>query len=312
MKRRNLLIGSTAAVGGALLASATAAGRTMTLQGQYLTRPDGTALYVKDWGRGRPVVFAHSAGLSSDFWSYQMAHLVRQGFRCVAPDRRGHGRSSAPGEGYDYDTLADDLAGVLEALDLHDVTLVGHSMGCGEIARYLTRHGVRRVRDAVLVAPTLPFLLWTADNEQGIPRAYFENLRSQWLTDYPKWLEENTPPFFTPDTSPAMIRWGNQMAYSTVLHAAIACNMSVTETDFRAELPRIDVPVLIVHGDRDVSCPLTTTGAVTASLIPKARLVVYTGAPHGLPLTHVARLNDELTRFCGQTGPGNVSASLRR
>ncbi len=301
MNRRNLLtFGSTAAVGGALLAgqSTAAPARAMTLRGQTLLRPDGAELYVKDWGHGRPVFFAHSAGVSSDIWSYQMAHLVRAGYRCVAFDRRGHGRSSAPGTGYDYDTLAEDLGAVLDALNLQNVSLVGHSMGCGEITRYLTRRGAARVRDMVLVAPTLPFFLQTPDNPHGVPKAFFEGLRAQWLTDYPRWLDENTPPFFMPDTSPAMVRWGNQMAYQAALHAVVACNISVTETDFRAELPKIRVSTLIVHGDKDVSCPLPITGALVARLVPNAVLRVYEGAPHGLPLTHVTRLNEELTRFC--------------
>ena len=299
MNRRSLMtMATTAAASGALLATPGAAeARPRGLRRPFVERPDGTEVYVKDWGRGRPVFFAHSAGVSSDIWSYQMAHLVRQGFRCVAFDRRGHGRSSAPGTGYDYDTLADDLGAVIDTLDLRDVTLVGHSMGCGEITRYLTRHGASRVRNVALVAPTLPFFLQTADNPDGIPRAYFETLRAQWMTDYPLWLDENTPPFFLPDTSRGMIQWGNQMAYATALHAALACNVSVTETDFRAELPRIRVPTLIVHGDKDVSCPLAITGVPTAKLMPNARLVVYEGAPHGLPLTHIKRLNDELTRF---------------
>lgn len=300
MNRRNILtLGSLAAGGAAVLmgSGAKAAARSAALRRPYLNRPDGTELYVKDWGSGRSVLFVHAAGVSSDIWSYQMAHLSRQGYRCVAFDRRGHGRSSVPGAGYDYDTLADDLGGVIAALDLRDITLVGHSMGCGEIVRYLSRHGAGRVRDLALIAPTLPFFLKTADNPAGIPREYFEKLRAEWMTDYPKWLDDNTPPFFLPDTSPAMIRWGNQMAYGTALHAALACNVSVTETDFRAELPRISVPTLIVHGDRDASCPLPLTGAVAARLIPKARLEVYEGAPHGLPLTHVARLNEELARY---------------
>jgi len=301
MNRRNILtLGSLAVGGSALLVAsgAPAAAKSPALRRPYLSRPDGTELYVKDWGSGRTVLFVHSAGLSSDIWTYQMAHLARQGFRCVAFDRRGHGRSSAPGTGYDYDTLADDLGGVLESLNLRDVTLIGHSMGCGEIVRYVTRHGSARVRNLALISPTLPYFLKSTDNPAGVPREYFEKLRAEWMLDYPRWLDENTPPFFTPDTSSALIRWGQQMANATPLHAALACNVSVTEADFRLELPRIVLPTLIVHGDRDASCPLPLTGAVAATLIPKARLEVYEGAPHGLPLTHVARLNQELTRFC--------------
>ncbi len=300
MNRRNAITLGTAVTALGIAAgsshSATTARKTPHA-GSFINRPDGTSLFFKDWGKGDPVVFVHSAGNNSDVWAYCMIHIVKQGFRCVTFDRRGHGRSSDPGDGYDYDTLADDLAGVMETFDLRGATLVGHSMGCGEVVRYLSRHGSKRVARIALVAPTLPFFLQTADNPNGIPRQYFEKLRAQWARDYPRWLAENSPPFFTPETSPEMIRWGIDLAYQTSLHAAIECNISVTETDFRAELTRIDVPTLIVHGTADKSCPLEMTATPTARLVPGCELKVYPGAPHGVLLTHVEQLNEDLMRF---------------
>ena len=300
MNRRSALgLGTAAMAFGVSTGAAgnSAARPAATHVSHYVERADGTSLFFKDWGRGDPVVFVHSAGNNSDVWTHAMIHVVKQGFRGVAFDRRGHGRSSIPGTGYDYDTLADDLAGVLDAFDLRGATLVGHSMGCGEVARYLTRHGSKRVARIALVAPTLPFFLKTADNPHGIPKEYFEKLRTEWSRDYPRWLAENAPPFFTPDTSPEMIHWGIHLAYQTSLHAAIECNVSVTETDFRRELAQIDVPALIIHGTADKSCPLEMTGRPAAQLIPGCELKIYEGAPHGLLLTHVEQLNQDLMKF---------------
>jgi len=301
MNRRSALTFGTATAAVLGLANSRAQGaapaRKATRAGSYIERPDGTSLFFKDWGTGDPVVFVHSAGNSSDVWAYSMIHIVKQGFRCVAFDRRGHGRSSVPGGGYDYDTLADDLAGVIEAFDLRKVTLVGHSMGCGEVVRYLTRHGSKRVARIALVAPTLPFLLRTPDNPTGIPKEYFDRVRAEWAHDYPKWLAANAAPFFTPETSTEMIQWGVSLAYQTSLHAAIESNVAVTETDFREELKKIDVPTLIVQGNADKSCPLEMTGRPTAGLIPGSDLKIYEQAPHGVLLTHVMQLNTDLMRF---------------
>jgi non-heme chloroperoxidase len=263
----------------------------------FIERTDGTALFYRDWGAGKPLVFVASAGLDSAMWAYQMVPLVQAGYRCVAFDRRGHGRSSDPGRGYDFDTLADDLAAVIETLDLRGVTLVGHSMGCGEIVRYLTRHGSARVARVALLAPTTPFLLKTADNPHGIDQAVFEKLRATWLNDYPRWLAENSRPFVVPETSEQIVQWAMEMMLQTSLQAVVECNVAVTETDFRSELPRIDRPVLIVHGTADRSAPIELTGRPTAALLPYRELQVYLGAPHGLFLTHIERLNADLLRF---------------
>ena len=268
-----------------------------TQAGPYIERPDGTSLFFKDWGTGDPVVFVHSAGNSSDVWAYSMIHIVKQGFRCVAFDRRGHGRSSVPGGGYDYDTLADDLAGVIEAFDLHTrhARRAFHGLWRGRAlphAAWLEARGAHRAGRAHTALPAR-----TPDNPNGIPKEYFERIRAEWARDYPKWLAANAAPFFTPETSKEMIQWGISLAYQTSLHAAIESNVAVTETDFREELKKINIPTLIVHGTADKSCPLEMTGKPTAGLIPGSELKIYEGAPHGVLLTHVEQLNKDLMAF---------------
>lgn len=300
MNRRNaMMLGAASAVvsGSGQARSAPQRGKATT-RVPLVDRPDGTRLWLTDWGSGEPLLFVHAAGLSTASWTYQLTPLTRAGFRCIAYDRRGHGRSSVPGTGYDFDSLADDLAAVIEELDLRGLTLVGHSMGCGEIVRFLSRHGASRVKRIALLAPTLPFFLKTADNPQGLERAFFEQLRASWLRDYPGWAWQQTSAFFAPDSSQALQQWGFALGTQTSLHAILESNIAVTETDFRAELPRVAVPTLILHGTADVSCPLAMTGGRTAKLIPGARLEVIEGAPHGLILTHAERVNAELLKWC--------------
>ncbi|HEV2675263.1 MAG TPA: alpha/beta hydrolase [Aliidongia sp.] len=266
----------------------------------FVETEDHTALFYKDWGSGRPVLFLHSWAVNSDMWEPHMVPLVEAGFRCVAFDRRGHGCSGRPGDGYDFDTFADDLALIIDQLDLTDITLVGHSMGAGEIVRYLTRHGSDRVARVLMLAPTLPFLLKTDDNPDGIERACFDEVRAVLLADTPKWLVDNAEPFFLPRTtgvSPEMMRCLIEQCLQSGLKAKIDTNRSVTETDFRRELAEIDVPTLIIHGDSDVSAPLAFTAERTAALIPGSRLVIYEGAPHGLFVTHRERFMRDLMAF---------------
>ncbi len=263
----------------------------------YIAADDGTALYYKDWGSGKPVLFVSSWAMNSDMWQYQMVPMVEHGLRCIAYDRRGHGRSSQPFHGYDYDTLADDLAAIIEQLDLRELTLAGHSMGPGEIVRYLTRHGSARVARLVFIAPTTPFMLQTRDNPDGIPGAFAEQMRAAWQKDFPGWLADNARPFVMPDTSSQILQWGMNQMLQASLHAAIECNRAVTETDFRAELPKIALPTLIIHGTADASAPLDLTGRRTAKLMPNSELKIYEGAPHGLMLTHIERLNSDLMAF---------------
>lgn len=265
----------------------------------FLRTRDGVDLFYRDWGTGKPVVFLSGWALCSDMWNYQMVPLSQQGLRCIAYDRRGHGRSSDPGRGYDYDTLADDLASVLEALDLRDVTLVGHSMASGELVRYLSRYGDSRVERVVFLAPAAtPFLLKTADNPDGIDASAFEYFRTQvLLRDFPRWMADNAPPFFVPETSSEMRDWIMGLMLRCSMKALIECNRSMTSTDFRAELPRIRIPSLVIHGDKDASAPIELTGRRTAQLIPGCRLEVYEGAPHGLFITHMERVNADLLAF---------------
>ncbi len=309
MNRRNLLQTVTSAVAGAGLMAIDPEGawangaRTSRskgsgpLGGPLLEMRDGTTLFYQDWGAGRPVLFVHSWAANTSLWQYQMIDLSSRGFRCIAYDQRGFGRSSDPGRGYDYNTLADDLGEVMEKLDLRELTLVGHSMGCGEIVRYVSRHGASRVSRAMLVAPTLPFILKTADNPDGVDKSNLEQLRAGWMKDFPKWLGDNARPFFTPGTSPEMVDWVIRMALQASLKALVDCNHALTETDFRAELTKFKVPTLVVHGDADVSAQIDFTGRKTAGLIPGCQLKVYEGAPHGLMFTHMNRLNADLLSF---------------
>jgi len=264
-----------------------------------------TRLFYKDWPAlggseptvARTAVFVHGWALNSEMWQYQMQHLSSQGVRVIAYDRRGHGRSSDPGSGYDCDRLADDLAAVLEALALRDVVLVGHSMGCAEIVRYLTRHGGDRVARVAMVGPSLPFTLKTEDNPEGVEKSALLAARHAIASDFPRWLTENAPPFFRPETTPRMVEWGIGLCYQASMRALIATSVTDSETDFRAELQAIRKRVLILHGDSDRSAPLEFTARRTVKLIPGAELRVYEGAPHGLFITHMERLNRDLLEF---------------
>lgn len=260
---------------------------------------DGAALHVSDWPGARPIVFVHAWGLSARQWDYQRAHLAELGHRTVAYDRRGHGRSDDPGTGYDFDTLADDLAAVLAARDLTGVTLVAMSMGAGEAVRYLARHGAARIDRLVLVAPACtPYVALAPDNPHGIDPALFAQFRREVLMrDLPAWIDANAAPFVTPETSPGMVAWIKAQMTEASLLALIACNRIGVETDFRAELARVTVPTLVIHGTHDASAPIDLTGRPTAALVPGARLAVYEGAPHGLFVTHMARLNADLAAF---------------
>lgn len=262
---------------------------------------DGTELFIKDWGYGSPVLFVHSAGASNEIWQYQHAYFLEAGYRVVAFDRRGHGRSEPTATGYDANTLADDLAQVIEARGLQAATLIGHSMGCAEIVRYLARHGAARIARIILVGTTTPFLLRTAENPAGIERTVFESLRAGWRRDYPRWLVENARPFFVPETSQALLEWLLADMRQIPVSIAIACNKTATETDFRTDCRAISTPALVVHGTRDVSAPIDLTARPTAALLGNSRLEVYDGAPHGLMFTHADRLHADIEAFIAAT-----------
>lgn len=268
----------------------------------FVTGAGGTSLFTSAWGEGRPVVLLAGAGMSSTMWDYQRVHLADNGCRAISYDRRGHGRSDDPGTGYDYDTLADDLAAVLEFHDVRDGVLVGHSMAGGEIVRYLTRHGSERVAKIALVATTLPYPVRTEDNPHGIDLAAATAVRERWKRDFAQWARDLAPPFVRTglpgcDASEALVEQRIADMLRTTLWAHIEFNRAGVGTDFRAELPEIAVPTLIIHGDTDASTPIERSGYREADLIPGSELIVYENAPHGLFLTHRDRLNEDLTAF---------------
>ncbi|HEX8789231.1 MAG TPA: alpha/beta hydrolase [Telluria sp.] len=266
--------------------------------------PDGVHLFYRDWNPGgrRAVLFVAGWSMPSDSWGYQMQALCRQGLRCLAFDRRGHGRSSDPGGGYDFDTLADDLADVIEALDLRDLTLVGHSMGCNEIVRYLNRHGSARVERVALLGTMTPGVTLNAANPDGIDPGLLVQFRElQLLRDFPLWIEDNIEPF-VPGANARMKDWLAQMALGASLQALHDCNLAVQGAEMSEELRRLDLPVLLIAGDRDVSAPLDLTARRSAVLCPQARLRVLEGAGHGMFLTHVERVNADLLEFVRERG----------
>ena len=273
---------------------------------------DGTELFYRDWGSGTPVVFLAGWALPSDFWSYQMTPLSEAGFRCIAYDRRGHGRSSDPGWGYDYDTLADDLAAVLDALHLTDVQVVAHSMSAGEVIRYVSKRQGLGIKRIALIGPTLPCLAKTADNPEGVDRAMLYETRRQILEGgLPAWIEANGRPFVNPNTPAAMISWIRNMMLTCSMKAIIDCNRAMIEADFRAELKKTHIPTLIIHGDRDASTPLELTSRRIVPLMPDVQLTVYENAPHGLPVTHAGRLNRDLETFL-RSPPLSLPVAARR
>lgn len=300
MKRRDVFAGTLA--GGAALALSATATRAAP-QGAapspgWVTAADGTRLYVRSWGEGTPILFLSGWALSSEMWAYQMAALSERGFRCIAFDRRGHGRSDDPGKGYDYTTLAGDIDAVLTSLDVTGATVVAHSMSGGEILGYLGRKpSQRRVARVLFLATTLPCLMAKPDNPGGVPAAAFDQLRRQFYTDFPQWIDANSDPFVVPETSPLMRQWVKNIMLGTSLRAVIDLNRAMTAADFRADLSAIDLPTLFIHGDKDASAPLALTGQPASQLAKSSKLVVYEGAPHGLFLTHIPRLNADIEAF---------------
>lgn len=257
-------------------------------------------LSYTDWGEGPPVVLVHSWGLDSDMWNYQVPALVGAGLRVITYDRRGHGRSDRPGRGYDHDTLADDLAAVVEQLGLQEVSLVGHSLGCGEIVRYVTRHGAARVARAALIGPLLPFLIKTADNPDGMDPADLAANAAALAVDVPQWSSDGVAGFFgKTKVSTRLEDWLLRLFNYTPLKVLLD-TMQAFATDFRAELPSFDVPTLILHGDADTSAPLELTGRKAAAQIPGSRLIAYPGAGHGLFASEHGQLNSDLISFITQ------------
>lgn len=275
---------------------------------------DGSRLFVRDWGTGEPVVFVSSWALGGDMWAYQVTPLAQAGLRCITYDRRGHGRSDDPGHGYEFDTLADDLAALLTQRELHDVTLVGHSMGCAEIARYLARHGTARVARVALLSPITPFLLQTPDNPAGVPEAIFAVHQARLATDTAGYFGDGAARFFGEGTtwpgpaplSGALREWAVQLTLQTPPPVVSATFRAYTRTDFRPDMAAFTVPTQIIHGDADHNAPLELTGRPTAQAIAGSELRVYAGAAHGLFLTEQQRLaHDLLTFIRGELAAGS-------
>jgi len=267
-----------------------------------ITTDDGTEIYFKDWGEGQPVVFSHGWPLSADAWDDQMVFLASHGYRCIAHDRRGHGRSSQPWGGNDMDTYADDLAALTAALDLRDAVHVGHSTGGGEVARYIGRHGTGRVAKAVLIGAVPPLMLKTAANPGGLPMEVFDDIRAKVLADRSQFFKDLPTPFYGANRPGAQLSDG--MRDSFWLQGMVAgfkpvhdCIKAFSETDFTEDLGAFDVPTLILHGDDDQIVPIGASALRSAELVPGAKLKIYQGGSHGICATQKDEVNADLLAF---------------
>jgi non-heme chloroperoxidase len=264
---------------------------------------DGTQIYFKDWGEGQPVVFSHGWPLSSDSWESQMLFLGSKGYRCIAHDRRGHGRSSQPWNGNEMNTYADDLATLIETLDLEEIVLVGFSTGGGEVARYIGRYGTKRVAKAVLVSAVPPLMLETAANPGGLPIAVFDDLRAGSLANRAQFYKDlGSGPFYGfnrpgAHVSQGLIDWFWMQGMMAGHKNTHDCIKAFSETDFTEDLKKFNVPTLVIHGDDDQIVPIDAGGKASAKLIANAKLIVYPDAPHGLTETHKDRLHADLLAF---------------
>jgi non-heme chloroperoxidase len=268
-----------------------------------MTTTDGTQIYYKDWGAGQPIVFSHGWPLTADSWEAQMLFLASHGYRCIAPDRRGHGRSSQPWHGNEMNTYADDLAMLIATLDLKDAVLFGFSTGGGEVARYIGRHGTTRVAKAGLISAVPPLMLQTAANPGGLPIGVFEQLRAASIADRSQLYKDlASGPFFGfnrpgAKVSQGMIDWFWLQGMQAGHKNALDCIKAFSETDFTEDLKKFDVPTLILHGDDDQIVPIGAAALASAKLVRNATLKVYPGAPHGLTDTHQDQLNADLLAF---------------
>lgn len=259
-------------------------------------------LYYKDWGNGQPVVFSHGWPLSADAWEDQMFFLAQHGYRCIAHDRRGHGRSSQPWSGNDMDTYADDLATLVKELDLKDVIHVGHSTGGGEVARYIGRHGTKRVSKAVLISAVPPLMLKTSHNPHGTPMEVFNEIRENLLKDRSQYFKELADPFYGATRAGSDVSQGLKdffwlQGMLCGFNAAYECVKAFSETDFHEDLKKFDIPTLILQGDDDQIVPIVAASHVSAKIVKNSVLKVYKGAPHGLCSTHKDQVNKDLLDF---------------
>ncbi|MGJ4960353.1 alpha/beta fold hydrolase [Bradyrhizobium sp. HKCCYLRH2015] len=308
--RRSVLIGGVAGASAlALIGPAPLAARPREIHsvhrhaGRAIKTKDGTEIFYKDWGRGPTVIFSHGWPLNADAWDDQMFFMASHGFRCIAYDRRGHGRSGQPWSGNDYDTFASDLADLIDSLRLEQVTLVGHSAGGGDIARYIGRFGTGRVAKAVLVSAIPPLMLKTSANPGGVPIEVFDNIRSAVVTDRAQFYRDlGEGPFYGANRPGSKVSQGARDAFwlscmQVGLRASYEGIKAFSETDFTSDLKRFDVPTLIVHGEDDQNVPIATSALLSSKMIGKASLKIYPGAPHGLTLTHKDQFNGDLLGF---------------
>ncbi|MEZ5500512.1 MAG: alpha/beta hydrolase [Steroidobacteraceae bacterium] len=298
---RRQILARYGALGGLTLATAGAAsadgvqpaGQTATVR-----TADGAQLRIRDIGQGHTIVLIHSWALSQVLWDPVVALLLARGYRCVTYDMRGHGHSTEGFSSWTADILVDDLARVWKHRELADATIVAHSMGCGTACRFAGRTSGRHALRLVLVSPTTPYNIRTADHESRVSHAALEALHALWIADFPQWVTENAPAFFSPDTSAARVQWGINLCLQTPLTVALAANRIDMETDYRNDLRRLSAPTLIVHGDADVSASLVHNAQATAALVAQSKLKIYAGAPHGLPLTHALELANDIADWC--------------
>ena len=267
-----------------------------------ITTKDGTQIYYKDWGSGQPVVFSHGWPLSADAWDDQMLFLGNRGYRVIAHDRRGHGRSSQSWAGNDLNTYADDLAALTEALGVRDAVHVGHSTGGGEVARYIARHGTSRVAEAVLISSIPPLMLKTPSNPGGLPMEVFDGLRKAVLTDRAQFLKDLSAPFYGANRQGAKVSQGLRDSFWRLgmqagVNAVYDCIKAFSETDQTEDLRKMTVPTLFIHGDDDQIVPIGAASQAAVKIAPKGQLKVYPGAPHGLTSTHKDQVNADLLAF---------------
>jgi non-heme chloroperoxidase len=314
ISRRSVLVSGAAMVAAAALPAATfAAGakavtspshnRTLRRQSMsMITTKDGTEIYYKDWGKGKPVVFSHGWPLSGDAWEDQMLFLGERGYRVIAHDRRGHGRSSQPWNGNDMNTYADDLATLVETLDLTNAVHVGHSTGGGEVARYIGRHGTKRVAKAVLIGAIPPLMLKTPNNPGGLPIEVFNDIRAKVLADRSQFFKDLPMPFYGYNRPGAKVSEGVRDSFwlqgmQAGFKGVFDCIKAFSETDQTEDLRKMTVPTLFIHGDDDQIVPIVASAQAAVKIAPKAQLKVYPGAPHGLCTTHKDQVNADLLAF---------------
>ena len=269
---------------------------------KHVTASDGTRIFYKDWGQGQPIVFSHGWPLSADAWDEQMLFMASRGYRCIAHDRRGHGRSDQPWHGNDMDTYADDLAALIDTLEVKDVVLVGHSTGGGEVTRYLGRHGTARVAKLALISAIPPLMLKTAANPGGLPIDAFDRLRAGVLADRSQFYKDLSAPFYGANRAGSTVSQGVRDAFwrwsmQVGLKGAHDCIKAFSETDLTEDLRRIDVPTLVLHGDDDQIVPFPDSAPLSSKLVRNAVLKVYPGAPHGLMVTHRDQFHTDLFTF---------------